>query len=215
MFTAEFYIPQLLKYGKTWKASTNFWLNLTCAKSNFWHFYLLSTLLSLYNLLEVRNLLTLCVLIHSIRRLYECCYVTNWGQSKIHLSHYLVGIWFYTTLNVGIFLYHDETQYPLLSMILFLLSTLDQTANHDYLSKLKKYSQPSYGLFKYVCSAHYFDEILIYFSFMLMNRGSRVLLLHCIAWILVNLGTSSFETGNWYVENFGYRSRWFLIPFVF
>ncbi|QEU59977.1 Dfg10 [Kluyveromyces lactis] len=215
VFVAEFYIPQLLKYGKTWEASNNFWYSLTCPKSNFGHFYLLSSIFSIYNLLWIRSLLTLSVFIHSVRRLYECYCVTKWGQSKIHLSHYLVGIWFYTTLNLGIMRYHGETQYSLISVILFIMSSLDQATNHDYLSKLRKYSQPSYGLFKYICSAHYFDELLIYTSFMLMDNGSRILLIHCILWILVNLGTSSYETGNWYLEKFGYRSRWYLIPYVF
>lgn len=215
VFIAEFYIPQLLKYGKTWKASNNYWFNLTCSKSTFTHFYLIAIVLSTYNLFEKCNLLTLCVFIHSIRRLYECFFITKWGHSKIHLSHYLVGIWFYTTLNIGIAFKNGETENRLVSVVMFIAASLDQAVNHQHLSKLKKYSKPSYGLFRYICCAHYFDEFLIYLSFLLMNVGTRALLAHCVVWILVNLGTSSHETGNWYLQKFGYRPRWYMLPYVF
>lgn len=212
---AKLYIPQLLKYGKTWERSTNYWINLTCSKANFVHFYLISTSLSLFNLFAFKNLLTVCVFVHSIRRLYECVSVTRWGQSRIHITHYLVGLWFYTLLNLGIMVNNGQTRNSVVSSVLFIIFTLDQMANHEYLSKLKKYCQPRYGLFKYVCCAHYFDEVMIYFSFFLMNSGSRTTLAHSLFWIIVNLGTSSYETGNWYLQKFGSRSRWYFIPFVF
>lgn len=212
---AKFHLPQLLGYGKTLKSSSNFWYNLTCPKSYFTHFYIISLVFSGYNVWVYHNLLAACLMLHSLRRLYESLFITQWGSSKIHAAHYLVGIWFYTVINLSVNICSDKTEFRIISVMIFVFFSLDQTANHFHLSRLRKYSHPSYGLFKYICCAHYFDEVMIYFAFALMNNGTRVLLGYSLLWILINLGTSSYETGNWYLQKFSYRSRWYFIPYIF
>ncbi|GMG23559.1 unnamed protein product [Ambrosiozyma monospora] len=153
---------------------------------------------------------SLLSLAQGTRRTYECLYVSKfYKKSMIHLSHYLVGWFFYTSINLMPLLsYHPDSNSNedtvkmsiirlVLAFIAYSWSSLDQFRNHKHLAHLVKYNRPQRGLFKYVCCAHYFDEIIVYFSYALILGTKYSMLI--LAWVIVDLGISANETYKFYV----------------
>ncbi|SCV99902.1 LAFE_0B05050g1_1 [Lachancea fermentati] len=213
VFLARWRIPILLKYGKTLvdqkhqnDGMFDILLHLTVPKEWFRHFYILSSCLSIINLWSSMNLVSLLVAFHSFRRVYETHYVNRFGKrSRMHISHYLVGLWFYTSLNVAVAISSTSHQTHSIGSRLFLialfsLASFDQYKNHLHLSHLVKYTLPQYGLFQVVTSAHYFDEVLIYLS--LASYTGTAEMYCCFAWVLGNLSISAIETREWYAKKF-------------
>lgn len=224
---ANFLIPELLRYGKTFTSGESpntdapLWQRLfyaTVPKYYFSHFYYLSTLLSLINLYNYhRSPVVWLILCHSIRRAYETTLVsTCTPKSRMHWSHYVVGLWFYTVLNlmINLELYQNAISPTLKSMplLIFCLASWDQNKNHRILSRLVKYSLPTEGLFKWVCCPHYLDEILIYASLIPYDLEFAWLLL----WVSVNLGVSALENKKYYDRRFPQARvpQYALIPLV-
>ncbi|GME79703.1 unnamed protein product [Ambrosiozyma monospora] len=153
-------------------------------------------------------------LAQSTRRTYECLFVSKFNEtSMMHLSHYLVGWFFYTSINLMPLLsYHpdlssvsdsneDSVKSPsirlVLAFVVYFWSSLDQYRNHKHLAQLVKYNRPQQGLFKYVCCAHYFDEIMVYFSYALIVGTKFSVLI--LVWVIVDLAVSANETYKFYV----------------
>ncbi|ODV87354.1 hypothetical protein CANARDRAFT_93486 [[Candida] arabinofermentans NRRL YB-2248] len=182
-----------------------------------------------YNQLEIIMLMNI---IQALRRCYECYCISNFSpKSKIHISHYFAGLFFYTAINIQpVLLYlpnkgtdHEMTKLGgafLISALLFLTASVDQFMNHKHLSQLKKYTQPSYGLFKYVSCPHYFDEIVIYFAHLIILRNWYGILE--FIWVVCNLCVSADGTYRYYTsEKQGVvakdnMARYYrIIPFVY
>ncbi|ODQ61898.1 hypothetical protein WICANDRAFT_49021 [Wickerhamomyces anomalus NRRL Y-366-8] len=242
---AKFYpkLNRLLKYGKTLDGSTNKpiekdnrlldnLLQIYVPKYWFFHFYVVSLTLSaiffalLHWGLKSKDAWSyFLILVHSFRRLVENLFILRHSsKSKMHLSHYLVGIFFYSAINLNIIINtslgeddlqeEPELDYKIfIPLFLFLIGFGDQFLNHFHLSKTIKYNLPSFGMFKLICCAHYFDEILIYTSVYLL-LGNKTSLISLI-WVIVNLTVSSIETRNYYkINNEGKIPKWSIIPFV-
>lgn len=224
---ANYLLPELLQYGKTFapdsatKNEVHLWKRLfflTVPKAYFAHFYYLSTLLSLANLFYFRNHpITWLIAFHSVRRAYETTYVSKYTpMSRMHWSHYVVGIWFYTVLNLMITLQlykgSMSTSLKLAPFLVFCLASWDQNKNHRILSKLVKYSLPRDGLFRVLCCPHYFDEILIYASLLPYSLEFSWLLI----WVFTNLGVSARENKNYYRHKFPKAKvpQYALIPYI-
>lgn len=174
---------------------------------------------------SISRLAYFLILVHSFRRLVENLFILRHSsKSKMHLSHYLVGIFFYSAINLNIIINtslgeddlqeEPELDYKIfIPLFLFLIGFGDQFLNHFHLSKTIKYNLPSFGMFKLICCAHYFDEILIYTSVYLL-LGNKTSLISLI-WVIVNLTVSSIETRNYYkINNEGKIPKWSIIPFV-
>ncbi|ANZ73723.1 BA75_00701T0 [Komagataella pastoris] len=222
----------LLKYGKTLDVgSVTKWKWLYVPKSWFLHFYILDLTWALSGLLLIglkssrSSIILLFNFVQASRRIYECAYVSKFAEySKIHLSHYLAGILFYTIANLQIIAPHilanvpdgSETTVPqwsaLLASSLFMMGSIDQFVNHCHLANLKKYTAPSFGLFRYVVCAHYFDEILIYLAEYVILQNSTSFLI--VIWVIVNLGTSAYETRSFYTEKRFLVGPYIMIPMV-
>ncbi|CUS23267.1 LAQU0S09e00936g1_1 [Lachancea quebecensis] len=220
---AKWRVPLLLKYGKTLQGVPpetgilGSLQRLTVPKKWFGHFYVYSTALALLNVCTLRSFTSLLVLAHSARRLYETRCVSKFGKdSRIHISHYLVGIWFYTVANYAVFVDRTRAYSPLarlVAVIMFVLSSFDQHQNHLHLSKLVKYTLPTYGLFQLISSPHYFDEILIYSSLAIYTSSFKMFL--CLMWVIINLSTSALETKGWYAKKFPQSAPPFaIIPYL-
>ncbi|SCU82656.1 LANO_0B07096g1_1 [Lachancea nothofagi CBS 11611] len=221
---AKSHAPLLLKYGKTLQGvkiqrSDIFGRlqQLTVPKKWFRHFYVYSTFVSGFNLLHLRTFLAFLVFVHSTRRLYETFYINKFGPaSRIHISHYLVGIWFYSAVNFTTFTnekHASSLPLRLLAIFIFALASWDQYKNHSHLSELRKYNLPTYGLFKIVASPHYLDEIFIYFALTLYATSCKMLF--CMLWVVVNLSISALETKTWYLQKFPQTTpRFAIIPYV-
>lgn len=225
-------------------------LNLTIPKVWFSHFYLLSLILSTINFtlvelnlhdykfflleilkdnsyglipIEISRLVSFLILGHSLRRLSETLLMMDsQSKSKMNISHYLVGILFYSSLNIQLILntnfndtnINQDLNYNIiLSVILFFLSSASQFLHHLHLSKLVKYTIPSFGLFKFLSCAHYFDEILIYLSILNLLKNQTMIIL--FLWVIINLSVSSIETKNYYKKTSnGKTAKWSIIPFI-
>lgn len=219
---AKFRLPGFLQYGKTLqrpKVKNGLQIIYTTVpKAWFAHFYYLSTTLSLINVyFYFKSPIVWPVAFHSIRRLYETKVICQYTpSSRMNWSHYVVGIWFYSVLNIIISLKHYERKVPYswntLSLLVFSLASWDQHKNHRTLSKLVKYSLPTDGLFQWVCCPHYFDEILIYASLATYNMEFCWLLL----WAFVNLSVSALENRKYYLQKFPEAQvpRYAIVPLV-
>lgn len=220
-------IPSLnlfLKYGKTLNTgdaarlgSHNlFLLDLYVPKKWFTHFYLLHFALSLLNvsiMIFLRQwhssplqIIFLMNMIQSTRRLYECIYVSKFSPTaKIHYFHYLVGIVFYTSVNLIPFLLQilaaktETSGHTAIPVALFLFSSYDQFFNHIALSEQKKYTLPNVGFFRYVVCPHYMDECFIYFCIFLVYPCISLFLV--FFWVTVNLAISANQSYLFYRTN--------------
>jgi 3-oxo-5-alpha-steroid 4-dehydrogenase 3 len=180
--------------------------------------------------IEISRLVAFLIVGHSLRRLSETIMMMNYqrSKSKMNISHYLVGLFFYSSLNLQLVLntnFDDVEVSPqaysmtdlnfsiLIPVLLFFLASSSQFLNHLHLSKLLKYTIPSFGMFKFLCCAHYFDEILIYVSIFALLQNLTSLL--ALIWVIVNLSVSSIETRAYYKKNGdGKVPKWCIIPFI-
>ncbi len=128
-------IPQFrgafIPYGKTHNGSSQLnpmlqqLSNINVPKSWFWHFYLLSTSLSIFwgtqfavCTLGGRSCLStelsvvngkafvswLLMFLHGVRRLYETMFIQKASFAKMWIGHYLVGCAFYFTMSITVFI---------------------------------------------------------------------------------------------------------------
>jgi len=171
----------------------------------------------------------LCLFIlHCTRRLLECWHISNFGQSRMHMSGYLVGLLHYLLVPMSLSQVstrahanideHTQLMYFPLSLSLSQVSVILMffTANylqhkyHRILSsgtckhasgrKEKEYIFPTGGLFNHVCCPHYTCEICIYmcFFFLLPQKNAFSLLL----WVVSNLSVVAKVNLEWYKNTF-------------
>ncbi|CCE79904.1 Piso0_002996 [Millerozyma farinosa CBS 7064] len=166
------------------------------------------------------TIILILLTIQSSRRLFECIFVTKFSNNaRMNVSHYLMGLSFYASIVLNTLLglsslldgpHKDFLSlqkldiYVLILITFFCLFSIDQFHYHSYLAQLRKYSIPTFGLFKVVACPHYLDEILIYFTVMLLGirnfSGSLIEVNYILAWIFVttNLSISSLESLDYY-----------------
>lgn len=168
------------------------------------------------------------LLIHVCLRLYECIFVFKRSSAKMHVTGYLIGMSFYVaapwSVVVGCSIWtgvEDTEQVSLLRYslfgILYSWSSIRQHECHLILSRLNGYGLPRGSLFKYVSCPHYFTEILIYLSFMLLNLNESQCYL-MISFVIINLSITADKTHSWYKIKFkeAYPTgRTAIIPYFF
>ncbi|KAI2469223.1 hypothetical protein F4781DRAFT_233820 [Annulohypoxylon bovei var. microspora] len=174
--------------------------------------------------------------LQGIRRLYECVAVLRPSSSKMWVIHWLLGAAFYFCTNISVWIegsnsiqssewsFNNET--PSFKMVfgtsMFLVSWFMQYRCHSYLSRLKKYSLPEDGLFRYLVCPHYTCECALYFSLAVVAAPKDQLynrtLICAVLFVAVNLGVTAKGTKKWYGERFGLEKvqrKWRMIPGVF
>lgn len=223
--TALLVAPDLLQYGKTLSnyKITSSYLNLFSTiyklqvkRSWFIHFYYLSTILSIsnvmYDYVYYKNIsINSLFFMHSFRRLIET-YSQNKNSkstSYMNISHYLVGIWFYFNFNFLQF-YKQQISHKdsikVSHFIIFISLNVLQCVHHLHLQSLRKYTIPHKYMFKRSYCAHYFIEILIYLSLMWFDNFSLETVLPFI-WTFFNLSVSAHNTKNWYIKKFNIKPK--------
>lgn len=227
LLIAKYFLPEFLQYGKTLikKPSDKIGVytlqrlvHFTVPKSCFSHFYYLSTILTIMTLYDYYNCpLVWLILFHSLRRLYETKYVCKYSNnSRMSWSHYLVGIWFYSVLNLilNLKLHEGAIPYSLkpIPLVIFCLASWDQYESHQILSHLVKYTLPNQKLFQFVCCPHYLDEIVIYGSLLAYNLE----FLWPLVWVSCTLSISALETRKYYRAKFNDANvpKYAIIPFI-
>ena len=204
-------------------------------KRFFLHFYILSLALSVLllsycavfcessKLNSDGILFTTFIAIQGFRRSLECFFLEkSHPKAVIHFSHYIVGVLFYTLVNnvafLAIFTSHTSTSHLMVAsaILTFTLGSILQSSFHYHLSTLVKYSLPTFSLFRIVACPHYFAEIIIYSSLLLIcppQLYQTVILL--ILWIVVNLSVSADQTRNFYKQKFGSSPPYSIIPYLY
>ncbi|KAM3515578.1 hypothetical protein MY11210_000756 [Beauveria gryllotalpidicola] len=172
------------------------------------------------------------------RRLYESVFVMKMGSSSsMWVVHWAVGLSFYAVMSISVWIEGSdailaswETQEPariLASrvpavMALYFWAWNKQHECHAHLARLKKYTLPSEGLFRFLVCPHYTCECLIYLAIAVAaaptGRWVSGPVMCGLAFVVANLGATAVGTRKWHVQKFGadaVASRWTMIPFVF
>ena len=172
--------------------------------------------------LEV-SLVLLLIQLQLCRRTYESFFITQFGSSRMHLGHFVYGLFFYTSLaplalhqlDSG----HQVTHVPMkwsfwmhctwkhvAGIVLFLWSSLHQYKCHTILANIRerneRYAIPEGDWFNYVGSPHYTAEILIYLSLFLCSGCHNLYLMYPLSSTIGLLLLSARITHNWYKKNF-------------
>eukprot|EP01039_Chlorochromonas_danica_P010141 gene10141-11224_t len=148
-----------------WSMPVNWqsFVDMTVPKKTFRHFYVLGSSASAVLLLwmylrpyPVKTLAAVLFFLHCLRRLWECYYLTEFGDSSMHVSGYLVGMVHYLLVPVTLLIAACEEKvsrtrhYLVLGLrkkdekratvviALYLLATLLQFFSHRTLYYLKK-----------------------------------------------------------------------------
>lgn len=183
--------------------------------------------------------------IQAIRRLYESLFVSKFGpKSRISFPVYVFGVFYYFLVAANNFLnllpyylsnytytltgdiiiqYLASNKLVVVYIVVYGLASIDQHQNHVHLSQLIKYSPPTFRMFKYSSSAHYFDEILVYLlvvliSFQKYSWGDKLNLvdvnfLVIVLFVIGNLSVTAIATREYYLSKFdGYSVKYSIIP---
>ncbi|CAG8594896.1 8551_t:CDS:2 [Funneliformis mosseae] len=149
------------------------------------------------------------------------------------LAVFIEGLW-----NLGVFNKDQFTSLPpltnfikwntMIALSLFIYASYHQNVLHNHLASLRPsntsntsyvpiYLIPKGDWFEYISSAHYFAEILIYVSFVILTRGMNLTVWLVLIWTIIGLSTIARESDLWGKEKFGEKwpNRWLIIPFIY
>lgn len=235
-------LNRLLEYGKVAQTSkvpakglarlVELAARLTVPKSYFTHFYLLFMILQWAQLPYAAEhfstqwgIVWLLLTIQATRRATESVALTEWGlTSRMHVSHYAVGLLFYICVAANCYCGLLESNSPVIGLrhvvaiCVFVMFSVDQFQNHQHLAGLVKYSAPTFRMFLLVACAHYTDEIAIYFAVAAAswNPVLQVSVAFFAAWmfVAVNLTVSGLESLSYYRTKFDdYKVTRAVVPF--
>ena len=178
----------------------------------FWflHFYIVGIFSSLIALVWKRYnqpIVTLLFLIHCVRRFYECL-VSKRSESKMHITHYMIGILYYLHTSWAWDIIPSRNL--LLGGSIWLFGTKEQFKAHSYLRELRrskqKYPLPNQGYFSNTACPHYFFEVILYLGMTIMSQFHFISLLVLI-WVIVDLHLSATEQWKWYKRRYDTPKR--------
>lgn len=216
----------LLDYAATWQVPHSY----------FTHFYLISVAASLYWGYTLRlwhpasqlHLVWTLMLLQGLRRMLESHIYTSTSKSSMSFAHWILGLTFYLTINVAIWIEGPARHRPYgaLGLVLAVLTAHAlQHSYHAYLYRLrtqcKGYQLPSHPFFPNLLCPHYTCEVAIYALLSILAAPPH----HTVNWTLLcatvfvatNLGVTAAGTKQWYRDRFGVEkvgSRKRMVPWV-
>ncbi len=191
-------------------------------KSYFRHMYLIGVVVTIFIMKRHCSGISLQLfLVHVMRRLLECYFVTEYGSAEVHIFGYGVGVVHYLMVPVTLTLVCQSTSavnnfraaFQVIVVILFLVCNICQFYFHYRLFQWKKeksvpvksaqggYAFPHGFGFDTVCCPHYTAECGLYLCLWTLQSYSISSTCMCM-WVIVNLMTVSEEHWRWYSENF-------------
>lgn len=231
-------LNSFINYGKTRKRSltasrslVQILADVTVPKSWFYHFYILlvSLLVSRCYKKQSMNAREVFLLCQGLRRLLEQFYTFHASaNSKMHLSHYIVGILFYTTqalCQVRIRANLTPTWW-----VAFFCVSIYQHLCHSTLGATPKYQFPAFPLIGKsdmlsTACPHYGAEIILYaIVFALADLddadGGFYFSLSSLIWVTVSLAISGETSRRYYSDpkvskNHQRHIRWAVIPLIY
>ncbi|KAI8620842.1 hypothetical protein BC830DRAFT_1096913 [Chytriomyces sp. MP71] len=168
-----------------------------------------------------------------LRRLYECLFVLKQSDAaRMHAFHYVNGILFYTftpvavivegmdvlgkeaNLDFGLYFRRQPQLHRMLALIVFIYASIEQHWAHGHLASLRNpssnandkqatYVLPTARFFYLVACPHFFFEVLIYSSFVILYRGANLTTWLIVVCVAVELGVAAHENRTWYFAKFG------------
>ncbi|EGC30403.1 hypothetical protein DICPUDRAFT_83663 [Dictyostelium purpureum] len=183
---------------------------------------------NLYN----QKILYVLFIIQGLRRCYETVKIQSHRYSEMSLFLFASGISYYVFLASSIYfetlfkemngtileqtnsLEKKNIIKIIISVALFTVNSYEQFQSHKILASLRatdkkdessttpQYRIPYGRLFNRCSSPHYFCEILIYLSFLLLTYFNYYTLLLCFVFTFVNLFHRASETHDWYITKF-------------
>ncbi|XP_034534120.1 polyprenol reductase [Notolabrus celidotus] len=182
-------------------------------------------------------LVQLLLVLHSLRRLQECLFVSVFSDGAIHLAQYLFGLVYYVILGLTV-LGSDRVgkgSGPLLSQlewfhvvggVVFIMASLMQHQCLVHLAGLRKgksgsvetlaHRVPEGGWFELVSCPHYFAELLLYVGLNLIYGGVSLTWWLVFLYVLFSHALEAQLSHEFYIsksESYP-RSRKAFIPFV-
>ncbi len=191
--------------------------------SYFTHFYITSVACSLFWAWQLQvwdahaqlQIIWALMLLQGLRRMLESYAYMSTSKSKMWFAHWLLGLIFYITINIAIWiegLHHAPLILPssILVPAILIAHGLQHTF-HAYLYHLrtqnKDYQLPAHPLFPNLLCPHYTCEIAIYtiLSFLAAPKGRTVnwTLVCGTIFVATNLGVTAVGTKQWYMDKFG------------
>lgn len=173
------------------------------------------------------------------RRLLESLFVTKPSASKMWFVHWFLGIAFYLSFGVALWieglpcLFFADSVYnkitwsapslkTIISIPIFILASGLQYDCHTYLASLPKYTLPVHPIFQVLVCPHYFAECQIYLSLAIAAAPQGSLcnktVLSALVFVGTNLAVTASMSKKWYERKFGaetVKDRWKMIPFVY
>ncbi|KAF1999812.1 hypothetical protein P154DRAFT_546128 [Amniculicola lignicola CBS 123094] len=216
-------LGQLLDYLSTFRVPHGF----------FAHFYVLSVACSVFWAWCRGHVIWFLMLVQGVRRLFESYPPDPKSKSQMWIGHYLLGLLFYATINIAVWIeqsiVHDHVPSHHWGLVLLppaiLAAHAAQHSYHAHLHRLRKehtaYQLPSHPLFPNLLCPHYTCEVVIYLlmSFLAAPVGRWVnwTLLSATIFVAVNLGVTAVGTKEWYMQQFGAQKvsgRKRMVPWV-
>jgi 3-oxo-5-alpha-steroid 4-dehydrogenase 3 / polyprenol reductase len=216
----------IASHGKVFDTTSISWL-ISVPKRWFLHFYVIGVSTTiLATCLHGLSYSLALLLLHNLRRYYECRFVHVWrGNSKMYVTGYLAGILHYLLLpwNFTVSsLLAPSLILQMVGVLLCLYSQYEQHMHHRILAKLRlqhprtNYILPSGRWFEYLGSPQYLAEIGIYLSFLFLIQTKSAAAL--LFWVVANQSLNAFWTHKWYLlhfEEYKAQNRKALIPYIF
>ncbi|KAF2433189.1 hypothetical protein EJ08DRAFT_647570 [Tothia fuscella] len=206
--------------------------SITVPHSWFKHFYLVGLLLTgywAYTVPEARNASTLLMGCHHVRRLLESLFLTRSSASRMHVTHWIMGLGFYVVLSVATWIEDYATPeqparpWNLVGTGLFLAASTAQFSYHKHLAQLPRapnYQLPTHAYFNYTVTPHYFLECVEYLALAIRTAREGIFntTIYCaLIFVVVNLGITAQGTRTWYEKRFGedrISGKATMVPFI-
>ncbi|KAK0046309.1 polyprenol reductase [Biomphalaria pfeifferi] len=171
------------------------------------------------------------------RRAYECFYVSSFSKSTINISHYIIGLCFYSLFGIGLLISLPleklafstpnvlEVVRYIIAVAIFVWAFHFQHRSMLTLASLRQEQKdkppdghfvPHGHLFDLVSSPHYLCEVIIYTAFCFMFKFENMYL-NCVAvFVWTNQVIESKISHKWYTDHFpNYPAhRKTLIPYL-
>lgn len=175
--------------------------------------------------------------VQNSRRMLECIVVSVYSKITMNFIHFMLGVILYSTFSLAVLSEAPSTAdgdavlKPRLNHVcgvsLFIWASWHHHHAHVTFAELRKnksgdvvnyeHAIPRGGWFEYISCPHYFMEILIYLSFIIVSGLHHKVLLSVFFFVLSNQLVAGYLTHTWYRQQFrSYPAkRRAIIPFIF
>ncbi|GAB9474078.1 putative 3-oxo-5-alpha-steroid 4-dehydrogenase/steroid 5-alpha-reductase [Globisporangium polare] len=171
---------------------------------------------------------------HTTRRFVESLLITEFGDSTMHISAFLLGCIHYVGVAPSVLsdpdasAQHEESLWrrAIISTgtVLFVVASYHQSLCNLLIARLKKRNRlqhviPHGDWFDSVRCPLYAAEVLLYLSFVLVVGGANVSMYFIFVWVLLNQTVSAKFNSDWYDRKFRSDERenlpkWVMLPGV-